>query len=192
MSTITALPTTYRGTTFRSRLEARWAVFFDTLGIRWEYEPEGFALPSGNYLPDFRLPGLDMFVEVKPARVDDLRHGELVDATGMHLAILCGPVESPPWLGGSNAPYDGHYIWRASGDNGEGGICSWDLMHTFALCDVCSAIGFHFGADGDRICHRYKDGGYVHERREFADFAKASLEDAYEAARGYRFWEPKE
>jgi hypothetical protein len=192
-ATAIALPTTYRGTTFRSRLEARWAVFFDTLGVRWEYEPEGFTLPSGNYLPDFRLPGLNMFAEIKPERVDDPRHAELVDATGMALAVLCGPVESPPWLGtGTTATFDGHYLWEAIGDNGEGGIAGWDLMHTFVICDVCSAVGFHFGADSSRVCHVRRGSGHVHEQREFADFAKASLEDAYEAARGYRFWEPKE
>ncbi len=38
------IETTYRGCRFRSRIEARWAVFFDTLGIKWWYEPEGFAL----------------------------------------------------------------------------------------------------------------------------------------------------
>jgi len=38
------LETKYRGCRFRSRLEARWAVFFDALGIKWWYEPEGFAL----------------------------------------------------------------------------------------------------------------------------------------------------
>lgn len=27
------------------------------LGVEWHYEYEGFALPSGNYLPDFWLPG---------------------------------------------------------------------------------------------------------------------------------------
>ena len=31
----------YRGCRFRNCLEARWAVFFDTVGIRWEYELEG-------------------------------------------------------------------------------------------------------------------------------------------------------
>ena len=52
---------------FRSRLEARWAVFFDALGIRWLYEPEAFELPSGaRYLPDFYLPDLKRWVEVKP------------------------------------------------------------------------------------------------------------------------------
>lgn len=66
-----AIETEYRGHRFRSRLEARWAVFFDFCGIRWEYEPEGFELSDGSwYLPDFWLPrfhGSDgIYVEVKP------------------------------------------------------------------------------------------------------------------------------
>lgn len=56
MSTIKPIETVYNGYRFRSRLEARWAVFFDTLKVNYEYEPEGFELPSGNYyLPDFRI-----------------------------------------------------------------------------------------------------------------------------------------
>ena len=41
---IQALPTKYDGCDFRSRIEARWAVFFNTLGLRYEYEREGFDL----------------------------------------------------------------------------------------------------------------------------------------------------
>lgn len=53
---IKAIETVYNGYRFRSRLEARWAVFFDALGVKYEYEPEGFELPSGQwYLPDFRV-----------------------------------------------------------------------------------------------------------------------------------------
>lgn len=55
MNEIKPIETYYNGYRFRSRLEARWAVFFDTLGVEYEYEPEGFMLPSGKcYLPDFR------------------------------------------------------------------------------------------------------------------------------------------
>ncbi len=56
-----AIETRYKGYRFRSRLEARWAVFFDALGLTWEYEPEGFELKSGRYLPDFKVlyPGRD-------------------------------------------------------------------------------------------------------------------------------------
>lgn len=64
---IQAIETEYAGVRFRSRLEARWAVFFDALGVRWEHEPEAFVLPSGaRYLPDFWLPDLKLFAEVKP------------------------------------------------------------------------------------------------------------------------------
>lgn len=46
---ITPKETSYAGCLFRSRLEARWAVFFDTLGIRWEYEPDRYSIG-----PDYR------------------------------------------------------------------------------------------------------------------------------------------
>jgi hypothetical protein len=65
--TIKPIETHYKGYRFRSRLEARWAVFFDALGIKWEYEPEGYDLgEAGWYLPDFWLPQVDMWAEVKP------------------------------------------------------------------------------------------------------------------------------
>lgn len=80
---IKAIETFYKGYHFRSRLEARWAVFFDTLGISWKYEVEGFeveinayeseaenrpSLKKRRYLPDFFLPthsGTGVYVEVK-------------------------------------------------------------------------------------------------------------------------------
>jgi len=53
---IKAIDTTYKGYKFRSRLEARFAVFLDALGVNWDYEIEGYTLPvTGNYLPDFYL-----------------------------------------------------------------------------------------------------------------------------------------
>lgn len=53
---IKPIETIYNGYRFRSRLEARWAVFLDSLGVKYEYEPEGFELPGvGGYLPDFRV-----------------------------------------------------------------------------------------------------------------------------------------
>ena len=74
-SPIQAIETLYAGCRFRSRLEARWAVFFDALGITWDYEPEGFRLPNlpaGDdcYLPDFWLPQVEMYAEVKPSGKD--------------------------------------------------------------------------------------------------------------------------
>lgn len=61
-----AIETTYRGFRFRSRLEARWAVFLDALNVYWEYEPEGFRLSNGlYYLPDFSLRLIPAWLEVK-------------------------------------------------------------------------------------------------------------------------------
>lgn len=72
MSILKAINTEYKGYRFRSRLEARWAVFFDACGVEWEYEPEGYDLGDGiYYLPDFLLHGVagraggDLYVEVK-------------------------------------------------------------------------------------------------------------------------------
>jgi len=63
---IKPIETVYNGYRFRSRLEARWAVFFDAAGIKYEYEPEGFDLGDGiYYLPDFYLPDDDVWVEIK-------------------------------------------------------------------------------------------------------------------------------
>lgn len=63
-----ARPTTYRGTPFLSELEAGWARTLDHLSIEWEYERHAFKLPSGaGYLPDFWLPALRTFIEVKGA-----------------------------------------------------------------------------------------------------------------------------
>lgn len=64
--TIRAIETRYAGCRFRSRIEARWGVFLDHLKITWEYEGQGFTLPSGTrYLPDFKLPDLGLFLEIK-------------------------------------------------------------------------------------------------------------------------------
>ena len=80
---IKAIPTMYKGIPFRSRLEARWAIIFDQLGIEWHYETEGYDIPiqegvTIRYLPDFALYGGTercperLFVEVKGnMRADD-------------------------------------------------------------------------------------------------------------------------
>jgi hypothetical protein len=114
---IKAIETQYKGYRFRSRLEARWAVFFDALDIKWEYEKEGYALKPYKfsesawmnnyreqmkgadndllstvkeltrkfkeissqtifYLPDFWLPEIQSFAEVKP---DDWKNMSLIE-----------------------------------------------------------------------------------------------------------------
>ena len=60
------IETMYRGFRFRSRLEARWAVFLDAAEIPWQYEVEGYDLGGVKYLPDFWLPRDETFLEIKP------------------------------------------------------------------------------------------------------------------------------
>ena len=72
MDGLKPIETFYRGYRFRSRLEARWAIFFDELNIAYEYEPEGYTYQSGEcYLPDFYLPKFKCFFEIKPNYTDD-------------------------------------------------------------------------------------------------------------------------
>lgn len=95
MPTIRAIPTKYSGVSFRSRLEARWAVFFDTLGVEWEYEPEGFQLSTGErYLPDFWLPVLKMYAEVKPVGGDTSKPLAFCAESGAQLWLCIGQPSS--------------------------------------------------------------------------------------------------
>ena len=89
-----AIETEYKGYRFRSRLEARWALFFDLCRVEWEYEPEGFVLDNGDYyLPDFLLHDVrayhdcgmdvlnDLWVEVK---------GKMAEKDEEKLLSFCG------------------------------------------------------------------------------------------------------
>lgn len=97
---IKAIPTNYNGVEFRSRLEARWALFFDIVGYDgWLYENEGYQLPSGWYLPDFFFPQRsydkdgDFFLEIKPTepgKEELLSCQELCEATGKGVTIVGG------------------------------------------------------------------------------------------------------
>lgn len=120
-----AIETVYKGCRFRSRTEARWAVFFDTLGIRWEYESQGYNLgvKRVKYLPDFYMPDWDKFVEIKAFKqiepAEAQKAGLLVQYEGKSVLMLCGQ----PWPGeyltqlfvpnnapAANAPYTAAFI----------------------------------------------------------------------------------
>ncbi len=84
---------------FRSRLEARYAVFFDALNETWEYEKEGYDLDDGDwYLPDFWLPRIGCYVEIKGqhSTKDEIRKcRKLQFYTGNDVVIFNGlPAEN--------------------------------------------------------------------------------------------------
>jgi len=105
-----AIITVFNGHRFRSRLEARWAVFFKTLGIQYEYEREGYDLGQGVwYLPDFWLPHYSppyndgktgVYIEVKPAEATQEEYKKaysLADQLGCNVFLFQGQ------------PYEGEY-----------------------------------------------------------------------------------
>jgi hypothetical protein len=87
---IPAIPTQYAGVNFRSRLEARWASFFDLCGWKWEYEP----LDLNGWIPDFILLGnpRPVLVEVKP-----YLHPIEAGAIGAKMERACVGTEWAKW-----------------------------------------------------------------------------------------------
>ena len=124
--TIKPIETLYRGHYFRSKAEARFAVFLDCLGVKWDYEPQGFDLGNGlKYLPDFKIYNVEiwdenrdkcnydtyepkmldhMWVEVKGMWKDD-KPGELSDFDYAKINRFVfdgsGSVINPLWVAGN-------------------------------------------------------------------------------------------
>lgn len=104
---IKAIETEFKGYKFRSRLEARWAVFFDVLMVPFEYEREGFDVNGQWYLPDFWIPEPECrpddyptgsWVEIKPSPLDDGQIqllSDLAKISGDFVYAFCGQ----PWPG---------------------------------------------------------------------------------------------
>ncbi len=140
-----AISTSYAGCEFRSRLEARWAVFFDAMKIEWQYEPEGFILsPFGEwYLPDFYLPDLGYWIEVKPESPDKRarRKAYLFDYS---LARETDPARSRwrafivhggiPWP----HPKQGNIIGFSTSPEVQGDPSRWDLC--WQMCPICQQL----------------------------------------------------
>jgi len=136
-----AIQTQYKGYRFRSRLEARWAVFFDALGIKFEYEPEGFVLKNGKrYLPDFYLPDVSLrrssssgiYIEIKPTAETASAAIEGFESALVAFAGL------PP---GNEA--DGGY---------ELGPFCWDNYMSFMQCTRCGHVKIEYLESNYMIC----------------------------------------
>jgi hypothetical protein len=93
-----AIETSYKGYRMRSRLEARWAVFLDSLGIRWSYEHEGFDLAGTWYLPDFWIEDWSAWLEIKPRQPNRDEQDKcqlLASLQTTRVLMVCGD----PWPG---------------------------------------------------------------------------------------------
>lgn len=173
---IKPIETRYDGTLFRSRLEARWAVFFDALNVRWEYEKEGYETPLGRYLPDFWLPDAGMrtttgggvLFEVKPLNwsVDSRMHPEL--------EMVCDHLK----VGGLLAvdfDFDGSF-WQGLTEIAP----HWDDPMMVFSCPRCKRVKFDYP--------RYYDCDYCNDKVEHYTDSNFRVLTAYLQAQQYRFW----
>jgi hypothetical protein len=133
--TIKAIETVYRGYRFRSRLEARWAVFFDAAGIKWEYEVQGFEINGRRYLPDFWLPRLKTYVEVKPTEEEAEKAKPLMQALAQGSSYCAQIMIGAPEY--ENPPSVLHYSPQGASRRcywGECQFCGRVLAHPVCWC----------------------------------------------------------
>jgi hypothetical protein len=96
---IKSIETKYKGILFRSRLEAKWASFFDLLGWKWRYEPADF----NGWIPDFAIYGHDcVYVEVKPVIDFPADVAGKIDASGCQNEVLILGETGPDRMGGGD------------------------------------------------------------------------------------------
>jgi hypothetical protein len=171
--TLRAIETRYHGYRFRSRLEARWAVFFDALGVPWEYEREGFDLGAvGWYLPDFWLPQQDCWVEIRPSEASPHEPccEELAKRSGQHVLYVRGN------------PYPDEYAIELYAPDDSMRTMSPGYVFALGRRDPRTVCVYNEDAGAARWLGPPGDDG---ERYPLSDCAK--LIAAYNAARGARF-----
>lgn len=134
-----AIETKYKGYRFRSRLEARWAVFFDALGIKWEYEVEGFDLGTGGlYLPDFFLPERGMWIEIK-GRAPTEEELKKVKILSLEMTQLNG---SAAMLVAGTPESEEIYLWNTVENNWLTINYQTDIRNYWLWCDIsCRWLG---------------------------------------------------
>jgi hypothetical protein len=148
---IPAIETKYKGYNFRSRLEARWAVFFDALEIPWQYELEGYDLGvHGKYLPDFFLPTVylrsmkskGVWLEIKPIFPEDEveKFQELGNVTGIPVAIAVGM----PMIGGCGVDPSESQLYQISP--------WWDNCMQWMCCPACCAVKIEYAESNYEFC----------------------------------------
>lgn len=179
---VEAIPTPYGGTLFRSRLEARWATLLDSHHITWQYEPETITLPSGTvYIPDFWLPELGTWIEVKGTGVPRIEKAiEFGETRACHCADDC----SCEWPGGEMVlighpprPYNPmrdpkmqgtHYIAAAHAARRHGGHPNWTTAcgrtAWLGVCPNCAKTGWFLSRTPVqcRACHTTPTSGHLY------------------------------
>jgi hypothetical protein len=194
---IAAIETRYGGRHYRSRIEARWVVFLDVLGVEFEYEPEKFLIDGEPYIPDFFIPtwGDDnsrtiapegMFLEVKgaPPSLEALRkigtlsseirkRAAIVHGQSFSAAIVSYPYGQLP-ASLNQCPFCGRFGFSTDGT---------------AKCSVYSVFD-HFCLGKDAVARKYGCADHWDQNIEIPR-SSPSLDIAREAAMSARFESPE-
>lgn len=175
-----ALPTRFDGRFFRSRLEARWAGFFKTMGLPYQYEPDGFVLPSAaRYQPDFYLPTVylrhgmirlrepGVFIEVKPSASAVRPLFDVLSEFGCGRLGYRYPEENdpdylPPWIADELGPEYRNFVALVGdvsvrGDTPEGHFQFgpwWDNGMAWMCCSECGGVKIDFWGGSYNDCPR--------------------------------------
>lgn len=232
---IKAIETSYAGCRFRSRLEARWAVFFDRMGVSWEYEPQGYELDwrlsfcpeeggcsnrvtrtwgendqyqeavCGDvirYLPDFWLPDLELFCEVKGSLSESelLRLVNAVAAMGRNCQqadgsnrdfLILGPIPTHadlvPWRTHMHKGTLMLSPWLGEGAGPGGHLCSGGSNFVYDVGgvwgDISEIADYSEWKDPALAAKSLLAGGLALSKYS----KKSSFSAAYRAARSARF-----
>jgi hypothetical protein len=142
---ITVIPTLFDGILFRSRLEARWACFYKTLGINYSYEHEGYQGQNWiRYLPDFYIPHLDCFIEIKgnvPTIKEEEKARFLSDGTNKKCYIFYGSF--PKIRDIDNYETDSAICFSPT--------IGWDNQYRWCECVLCDFLGIEYMARSHRL-----------------------------------------
>lgn len=176
-----SIETEFNGVIFRSRTEARWAAFMWALDVQYNYEPEGYDLgEDGFYLPDFYLPKIKAFLEIKPiipvaGRTSPTE--SLARLSGLKVHTFCGPPLDPSSM--IDAPESGSVDFPSGGH---------DFSYWFCICPHCRRAGIEFNGRADRIpckCQKSPHGDKGYNDRD------PKLLSAYAFAESSFRWNPK-
>lgn len=130
-----AVPRWHAGQAFRSSLEADWAATLDHMHIKWVYEPQLFTLPSGErYLPDFFLPEIGTWLEVKG---DGVPRIEKAYEFGRLIVCSCAGVCYCRWQGGLQLVVGLKSIASRSGEEMRFGAMAWTSSRATAWLTKC-------------------------------------------------------
>ncbi len=140
----------------------------DALGIPFQYEKEGFELNGVRYLPDFYLPKLKAWIEVKGTETSQEERNKaesLCATTKENVYIFIGPP-SHEWISGAQSAE----VIRLPCEWTDCQV-SYDDGHEWCECAECGCVEIQFGGKAERNSCHHNSGLYRSPRLEAAFFS---------------------